>query len=258
MPRGRRKNIDKLLEEQEHAEDKRKDKELLDESDNNETDTEKERFTVRVEHVDNPPNPDPAPIPDPVNIARKYLCEDEKLQKIVALLKENAEEGNVAARTLYAIYHVFIGANIPDKQTEAYAEALKWFFMNRMGALESKMLLDIVSSMVPGAVSFPGHNFTNACNVSDIERDTEVNILSAEKTALLLSIPICFFDIDENVKEYLEEKRITHLAQLYTDERLQMRAGSDCNLQQIMQHFEFYLNISDDVIRQIKRRFYMM
>ena len=195
----------------------------------------------------------PPPKPDPIAIANKHLYEDENMQKIVSLLKEDAESGNPVARTLYAIFYVFVGANIPNKQNEAYAEALKWLFMNRMGALESKMLLNIIGDMVPGAITPPDSLYKHACELATMSNDRTVSALTASETAALLDLPVEWFSFSENTCDFLERNKVNSIGQLFTDCVLQRKAEQFDELKVVIDHLIRYLNIDDDVKMYIRR-----
>ena len=106
-------------------------------------------------------------------MAEKYLFEDEGMKVVFNNLKTAAEAGNPVARTLYGLYHLFIGSNIMEKQDESYAEAVKWFYLNRRGELESNMLQNLINNTMPSHLVNPEQVYDNALRMAALAKDAK-------------------------------------------------------------------------------------
>lgn len=186
--------------------------------------------------------------------ARKFLFEDKNINTIVRLLKESAESGNPVARTMYGIYHVFVGSNIPEEQDAAYAEAIKWFYMNRKGSLERQMLSEITGQMSPSCQT---DIYRQACNIASITQEKPVVSYSAEELARILSVPLSLLNISRDTTEELENKDYYTIGSLLLDDQWRESINSDDDFSMLdvaVDYFAPYFAAANSDVKQIIRR----
>ena len=203
-----------------------------------------------------------------VEQAEKVLLQDPQLQKIAALLRESAAAGNPAARTLYGVYHTFIGANIPKYRDESYAEAIKQFYLNRMGGLECQLLVNLITNTTPGATLtapgslqppiIPGTQLKrNAFGMlQPIEGNDTISKIPRSLAAQIVSIPVSYLVNNKKTLKELFDHGIYSLGQYIlqrNDVVYRIDETTFDMLDNIIKHFSKYVDFnSDEIITIIK------
>lgn len=183
-----------------------------------------------------------------VQAAKSILIDDDHMKVIYDHLKAAAEAGNPAARTMFGVYHMFIGSNIPERQDEAYAEAIKWFYMNRKGSLENRLLNELTNN-TGNLYSSTEDIYKRACNLSMITQGRSIVSLTKDQVAYILSIPIRSFNFSEDTIEKLSNYDCETIGELLSSESLMknvLHQDQDL-LKTIKTHLLTYLPLTHEV-----------
>lgn len=192
--------------------------------------------------------------------AEKVLLQDEQLQTIAQLLKKSADAGNPAARTLYGVYHTFIGANIPKYRDASYAEAIKQFYLNRAGGLECQLLINLINNTTPGAALspqgmlqppiIPGTQLqrNEFGMIQPIEGNDSLSKIPRSLAAQIVSIPISYIVSSKTALKVLYGNNIYTFGQ-YVVHHIKVDYHVDEQtfdmLDQIAKHFSKFIDFSN-------------